>query len=704
MKRLICLVTALVVHGGVLAQSETEEIELLSLYGDEEFISIATGNSQPLHKAPAVASIITYDDIVKLGVRDFDGVLEMVPGLHVARDALGYNPIYTFRGIYSTFNPQVLMLVNGIPLTNLFYGDRNQAWGGMPVEAISRVEIIRGPGSALYGADAFAGVINIITKSGGEIGGLNVGYRQGSFNTKDTWLSYGEKFNNNLEVSFVVEYSESDGQDEIISADAQTLLDSYFLTNASLAPGSVSLERDTLDIRGEIKKGNLTVRSGYQFREGGNGAGIAQALDPTNQISSKRINFDIGYVEKDLFKNWMLSGQISGLRTTQEIEKDLILYPAGSTGPFIPPIGVFTGGVIGNPEVYEKHYRASLDISSMGFDMHEFRAGAGYYHGDVYKTEEERNFGLNPFTNTLIMPGDSKVDVSDTPVVFLPEDDRESGYVYVQDVWQVANDWELTAGLRYDHYNDFGDTVNPRLALVWSTSRNLTTKLLYGEAFRAPSFAETRVSSNPVFLGNPELDPEELKSYEVAFDYRPTYGLTLNLNAFYYKWEDIIQFVADSGGSTRTAQNSGEQTGHGVEFEVHWQATKHLEFTSNYSWQKSTDENLDADSGNAPEKQLYLRADWDISDLWNVNVQTNWVMDRNRVEGDPRSDVDNYALVDLTIRRKSLWDHIDIALIVKNVFNEDAREPSPNGSPVPAIPNDLPLAGQAVLGEVRYRF
>src|SRR5690606_32168414 len=85
------------------------------------------------------------------------------------------------------------------------------------------------------------------------------------------------------------------------------------------------------------------------------------------------------------------------------------------------------------------------------------------------------------------------IDVSDTQCVFLPEDDRENYYFYVQDIWSFLNDWELTIGVRYDDYTDFGSTVNPRLALVWSTSHNLTTKLLYGEAFRAPSFSETRV-------------------------------------------------------------------------------------------------------------------------------------------------------------------------------------------------------------------
>ncbi|MEJ2442990.1 MAG: TonB-dependent receptor plug domain-containing protein, partial [Exilibacterium sp.] len=152
-----------------LAQSSDDEDALLELYGDEEMISIATGQKQSIAKAPAVASVITADDILRSGATDIDDVLEMVPGLHVSRDHINYNPIYTFRGIYTSFNPQVLMLINGVPLTNLFHGDRNLMWGGMPVNGISRIEVIRGPGSAIYGADAFAGVINIITKTSGDI-------------------------------------------------------------------------------------------------------------------------------------------------------------------------------------------------------------------------------------------------------------------------------------------------------------------------------------------------------------------------------------------------------------------------------------------------------------------------------------------------------------------------------------------------------
>ena len=93
--------------GKTQAEGTGDEEALLLLYGDTEMISIATGSQQPISKAPAVATVVTANDIKAMGATDLDHVLETVPGLHVARSNTGYNPIYTIRGISSGFNPQV---------------------------------------------------------------------------------------------------------------------------------------------------------------------------------------------------------------------------------------------------------------------------------------------------------------------------------------------------------------------------------------------------------------------------------------------------------------------------------------------------------------------------------------------------------------------------------------------------------------------
>lgn len=693
-----------------LGQDDADsELDFAGFYGDEDFVSIATGSVQPIAKAPAVASVITAKQIQSMGARDIDQVLETIPGLHVSRSPL-YNSMYIFRGINTDFNPQVLMLINGIPLTNLFQGDRNLIWTGMPIEAIARIEVIRGPGSALYGADAFAGVINIVTKGPEDIDNNVVGASIGNFGTSEMWLSAsGEQ--GELAYSAVIELGETDGSDEQIASDAQSLFDLISGTSASNAPGSVNRSAQNMDVRLEAIYKKLHVRLGGQIRKNvGDGAGVAETLNPQNKFASKRFNIDFTYTEDELFKDTSIEFQASYLDTSQEIEGNFILYPAGSRGPFFDALGTplfpsFPDGVIGNPEIFENHLRAGVRIEYKGIERHNISMGSGYYHGEIDKVTEEKNFGFNPFTGMIILPGDPLVDVSDTPLVFLTEDKRENHYLYFQDVWLLDNDWELTAGVRHDKYSDFGSTTNPRLALVWSTSYRLTTKFLYGEAFRAPSFAQTRAINNPLILGNIDLKPEEIKSYEIAFDYRPNYDLTLNTNFFYYDWSDIIQFVPDvnTNGSTRTAQNSGEQTGYGMEFEVNWFASENLTISSNFSIQKSTDETLDVAASKSPERQLYLRGNWQLPQEWRINMQANWVIDRNRMIGDIRPQVDDYVIFDLSLR-KILVESFEIGIAVNNLFDEDAREPSPNSALTPFIPNDLPLSGRTVLGEIRYNF
>ena len=289
----VLLFSCLIVPTAYGEYDEYSDEELLSdFYGDADMISIATGKAQPISKAPAVATVITAQQIADMGATDIDQVLETVPGLHVSVEPFGYEPVYLFRGIYAQYNPQVLMLINGVPITALFHGDRHLIWGGMPVKAIERIEVIRGPGSAIYGSDAFSGVINIMTKSGADLDGLETGVRHGSFNTKDAWVSWGGDVGAGR-LATVLEYHQTEGQDGRIDSDAQTIKDREDGTDASLAPGSVNLSRENFDLRLDYGLEQWRFRAGYQRRNDfGNGVGIAEALDPNNRYQSDRINAD----------------------------------------------------------------------------------------------------------------------------------------------------------------------------------------------------------------------------------------------------------------------------------------------------------------------------------------------------------------------------------------------------------------------------
>ena len=125
-----------------------------------------------------------------------------------------------------------------------------------------------------------------------------------------------------------------------------------------------------------------------------------------------------------------------------------------------------------------------------------------------------------------------------------------------------------------------------------------------------------------------------------------------------------------------------------------------------YTVSKSVPWNPHATSGlDAPEMQFYLNPHWKFLPDWSLDGQWFWIGDRNRQADDPREDIDDYNLVNLTLRKKNIADHVDLALSVRNVFDADAREPSPYTSASPAgayIPNDYPMEGRAIWGEVRF--
>ncbi|MBA4111359.1 MAG: TonB-dependent receptor [Leptothrix sp. (in: Bacteria)] len=690
-----CVATACAViglGGQAFAQAVSEEDELALAYGDKSFVSIATGSRVPVSRAPAVATVITAQDIASMGATDLDEILETVPGLHVARETQGFAPVYVIRGINLGFNPQVLMLINGIPMTTVYTGNRGGGWGGMPVENIARVEVIRGPGSALYGADAFAGVINVITKTSADINGTELGLRGGSFKTGDAWMLHGGKWGA-VDVSGYLRVGRTDGDRRIVQADAQTGLDAVG-TQASLAPGPINNGRDSFDGALDLSLDKWRFRVSYKERDDiGTGTGVASALDPEGQIYSQTLTSDLTYENRNIAEDWAANMQISVMHYTELT--DLTLFPAGTQ--FVGP-DVFVDGVIGNPAKWERHGRVGGSATYTGFKMHRIRLGMGAEREEVYKTRETKNFHAN-FTRIGTGSRADVVDVSDTEPFMRPQG-RTKRYLYAQDEWNLGKDWTLTAGVRNDHYSDFGSTTNPRLALVWEAAYNVTTKLLYGTAFRAPSMSELYAINNPVVTGNPNLVPEKIRTVEAAVSWQPLNKLQLGMNFFHYEMKDIIRLISS------VYQNNGQQTGNGLEFEATWDAMKDLRLTGNYSYQRSVDEGTGQPAANAPRHHVYLRTNWRFTPGWSVDPQVNWISDRPREPGDARADLKGYATVDLTLRTDHSSRGWDVAMSVRNLFDVDAREPSPydRGQPFISLPYDFPLPGRSIYVQASYQF
>ena len=671
----------------------SEEEDLALAYGDKSTISIATGSQQYISRAPAVASVITAQDIQAMGATDLDEVMETVPGVHVNRSTIANAGLYVIRGIYSTNTPQVLMLQNGIPMTTLFTGNKGNVWGGLPLENIERIEVIRGPGSALYGADAYSGVINIITKTAADTPGTEFGMRGGSFNSRDAWVQHGGMWGG-VDVAAYLSVGSTDGSRQTITSDAQTRNDNLFGSNASLAPGAVNNGYDAVDAGLDLGYNKWRMRAGYKLRSNvGTGAGIASALDTVGKARSERITADLSWTDPAFAQDWGTGFTASFLQYNDEVATPFVLYPPGVKFP----TGTFANGMIGAPEKWDRQLRLSTFATYSGFKGHNLRAGAGHDDLNLYKTSELKNFTLSPAG--VPIPIGAMVDVSNTTPFMIPHR-RMVDYLYVQDEWNFIRDWTLTAGVRHDRYSDFGGTTNPRLALVWDTSLNLTTKLLYGRAFRAPAFQEQYSINNPVQQGNPNLHPETNSTVEAAFSWKARKDTEVNLSFFRYDMKDIIRTVPNTAPAVgSTYNNTGKQNGHGAEVEMVWDASRALRLSGNYAWQRSIDEATGQDAGYAPHHHIYLRTDWRYSSGWFASAQINRVMDRMRAAGDIRPPVPDYTTVDMTARSptKSQWN---FAASVRNLFNADVREPSLAPG---LIPNDLPGAPRSLWLQMTYK-
>jgi len=638
-------------------------------------VSLSTGTPKPLNRAPSVATVITAADIEAMGALTLDDVLESVPGFHVMPSGLNlFTSNWAIRGITSKVDPQVLLLVNGQPVKTDSNGNKPKTFR-MPVSMISRIEIIRGPGSAVLGADAFAGAVNVITKETEEIDGTKAGIRAGSFDAQDYWAQHGGVYNG-WEVSFGTEYQKGAGdKDRIISSLVSAP------GHSAQSPGPLDTHYDVLDTNLLVRKGNWAFRTYYnEAFDNGEGPGINQTYTPESYTKYRWINSYLTWQRKNVLPDLDVSAMVSGS-----------YYQEDNYYQFFPSSEL---NMIGSPASREQNGGLELTGLYHGWADNRVRAVAGATNYDT-DTFQQKNYG--PGITTQYGP---LVDISNTPYVYMTDHSRCLLYAALQDEWSFAKAWELTAGARYDKYSDFGTSVNPRLALVWSATPELTSKLLYGKAFRAPAFQEQYLQNNPTALGNINVKPEKIDTVELAFDYKPIKALRLGFNVFQYKINGLIDYVQDPApATTKTAQNVNDQDGNGFELEADWLATDSVRIRGNYSYQHVLDTKTHYVVPDVPGQKFWADGDWGFLPQWSANAQYVWVADRRRAATDTRPEIKDYDLVNLTLRRRHIMKHMNLALAVRNVFNKDAREPGPV-----AVPDDYPLEGRSYWAELKYTF
>jgi len=675
--------------------------------------TIATGTSKPIYQSAAVTTVITAEQIKSMGATELHEVLETVPGVHASLQENTYDYSYSFRGIRNTQNSQVLMLLNGTRITTPFNGTL-MTGTELPIEAIQRVEIIRGPGSALYGADAFAGVINIITKNTKDIDGTTLGARVGDHSTQSGWGQYGAQWAG-WDVATSLQYQHTSGDNgRIVNADTQTGFDNALGTHVSHAPGALNTRYETVNGHLNLQRKHWDIGFWAFNSNGGTRAGAAGALDPNGSADGEQYLGDVKFSTEDWLDNWELMAHASYLQADfqgqfQAFPNNTVLT-IGSDGNlnFRPPsdnnplaLVSFPGGV--NDDLGRIEKIPSIELSSVykGLDNHILRLSAGFRY-EQFSASESRNFGPGVIDGTKLLPppvinviGSTLTNVTGTSYVYLPDTHRTIWSLVAQDEWQIAPDWQLTAGVRYDDYSDFGGTVNPRVALVWDINEQVASKLLYGKAFRAPNFAEQFTQNNPVVLGNKSLNPETINTYEWALDYRPSSSLRTAVNVYYYKINNLISVAPDPSG-TSIYQNSGNQDGYGTELEWNWQVTEQWNVKGNYAWQHSTNEQTNQPVAGVPEHHVFVAFQWQFMPDWQFQPQLNWIADRDSVRDNQK--LTDYETIDFTLRGKKLFGHLNVAASLRNAFDTNYYEPAA------PLPQNLPMPGRSFYLEASVNF
>jgi iron complex outermembrane receptor protein len=190
------------------------------------------------------------------------------------------------------------------------------------------------------------------------------------------------------------------------------------------------------------------------------------------------------------------------------------------------------------------------------------------------------------------------------------------------------------------------------------------------------------------------LKPETINTYEWAVDYRPVASFRTSVNLYYYQIKDLIEVPP----GTTTFQNSGNQDGYGTELEWNWQVFEQWNVMGNYAWQHATNEETNRQATGVPEHHVYGAFQWQFMPNWQLQPQINWIGNRiNPIATNEK--LGDYETIDLTLRGKKLFGHLNVTASIRNMFDATYREPATR-----QLPENLPMQGRSFYLEASVNF
>lgn len=644
---------------------------------DEEFeamSSISTGRDVLKSKSASVVSVLNKKYFKDHGFNTVEEAVGSVPGIYLAKNTLAQSHSYVCRGNTSKYNSEVLFMINNTPIKSLLHGNMSSGtWVNMPINNVEKIEVIRGSGSAVYGADAFSCVINIVTSKNNDIAQLFYGNN----NSKGLFIENTFNINDDLIVNVSLLTSETYGLQATADEDLQSHIDKYpSLPEVSLAPNKGNFESASFDYSVNLEYKDLKIRHLTQQRSNiGSGFGLNQTIDYNGEYSNTRHVSLIEY-SKNFIDDIQTTFKISNFSFSEEADQFVDLSPAGSVNPETGV--VYINGLKGSPEIFETQITYSIDNFIYYFEDHIIRFGIGYNKNQIYKSKDTNNFidisGPNNVPDGISDDYDFFV-YDDTDFIFAPEKKRYNIFTYVQDEIDLDNDTILTLGGRFDSYNDFGEVFNPRASLVLNINEFTTNKFMYGKAFRAPSIGELFSQNNPVALGNSNLEPETIETLEYAISFNNQYDLEILSNVYYYEVTNNIEFLEDNGSIQ--AQNSGAITGHGLELEMSYIIDDNYKLETQYSFQETYDSKTERILKQYPQHMVTVSLLNKINDDMDFNIDLNYYGEKEFLEINGASssykNIEDNFVTNLTFNY-NINDKIELNSSIHNLFDERVKD------------------------------
>ncbi|MBI2470657.1 MAG: TonB-dependent receptor [Planctomycetes bacterium] len=667
-------------------------------FGFGEEVTIATRHETQISKAPSVITVITAEEIKNLGYRTFVEILRVVPGFEILKSG-NFGHVYPVaRGLAGS--ESVRVMINGHYVNNPLNSNAFTNFEDFPVENIKKLEIIRGPGSAMYGENAFLAVINIITFDAKDINGVKVSGGYGSFDTEEGNITFGKTYGK-VDISGMIHYRHTDGFEGVVESDSQTRIDNalspFGFPAVSQAPGRVQDWRQEYDLNLKVVYKDFYVEGMYINKNRGPFIGPQYAVTDESDIESNYVFCETGYrktfEERFTVKPRLYYDQFDDNLYIESFSEGTIL-PLDTNGDgSYDSIKTYADGMIGNGKVSNKVVGTEIPFDYELFDGNILTLGMEYRL--INQTNVHYSSNFNPITLDTL---DSLQDFSDT-YPFLKEATRRIWSVYLQDTWDITDTLNLTLGARHDHYNDFGGATSPRSGLTWAFMNNASLKFLYGEAFRAPSFAEMFTANQPAIQGNEDLGPETIRTYEVGLSYKFNKYVTSSINYFNNDIKDLIVLrTLQTTQTTSRFENFGDAHVQGIETETKVDISKGNYVFINYTFQNPEDNNgnnlpfVTKHKGNFGVNAHCLK-------YINTNLSAFVSGRRYREEGDDRGDSPAYALLNLSVIGKEFFKTMEVYGTVYNLLDKDYSDPGPV-----SIPDDLPRPGRTFFVGLSYQF